>query len=85
MICPICKVDKESTLKSIKQVLKERDDLRDRVEQLEERIDRPKGIAERFAALVEKKDGWYRGIIDYKIEDGDVARVGELKVTLVGE
>lgn len=47
--------------------------------------DRPKGIAERFATLVEKKDGWYRGIIDYKIEDGDVARVGELKVTLVGE
>lgn len=35
MICPTCKVDKESTLKSAKALLKERDDLRDRVEQLE--------------------------------------------------
>jgi cell division septum initiation protein DivIVA len=55
MICSICKVDKESTLKSIKQVLKERDDLRDRVEQLEERIDRPKGIAERNQQALDVK------------------------------
>ena len=48
-------------------------------------IDRPKGIAEKFATLVEEKDGWYRGSIDYKIENGEVTRVGELKVTLVGE
>lgn len=43
--------------------------------------DRPKGIAEKFATLVKKNDGWYRGIIDYKIENGEVTRVGELKVT----
>lgn len=47
--------------------------------------DRPKGIAEKFATLVKKNDGWYRGIIDYKIENGEVTRVGELKVTFVGE
>ena len=40
MICPNCRVDKESTLASAKALLKERDELRDRVEQLE--VDREK-------------------------------------------
>ena len=43
-------------------------------------IDAHKEIAEKFAALVEKKDGWYRGIVDYKIEDGNVTRIDELKI-----
>lgn len=35
MICPNCGVNKESTLANIKVLLKERDDFRDRTEQLE--------------------------------------------------
>lgn len=43
-------------------------------------IDAQKEIAEKFSALLEKKDGWYRGIVDYKIEDGKVTRIDQLKI-----
>ena len=44
------------------------------------------GIAEKFASLVFDQPGWYRGIIDYALdENGKVVRVDELNVTMTVE
>lgn len=47
--------------------------------------DQQKEIADRFAKLVFDQPGWYRGTIDYMLdENGKVVRIDGLKVTMTG-
>lgn len=49
-------------------------------------IDTQLEIANKFASLVFDKPGWYRGTIDYELdENGKVSRIDELKVTMTAE
>lgn len=57
MICPNCGVDKESTLASIKGLLKERDDFRKQVEQLEAESKRMKARLIELAAQMALRKG----------------------------
>lgn len=48
--------------------------------------DQQKEIADKFAKLVFDQPGWYRGTIDYMLdENGKVVRIDGLMVTMVGE
>jgi len=47
--------------------------------------DQQKEIADKFAELVFDQPGWYRGTIDYMLdENGKVVRIDGLKVTMTG-
>jgi hypothetical protein len=48
-------------------------------------IDSQLEIANKFASLVFDQPGWYRGTIDYELdESGKVSRIDELKVMFSG-
>lgn len=43
-------------------------------------------IAEKFSSFVRDQPGWYRGTIDYQIdENGKVVRIDELKITMTSD
>lgn len=47
--------------------------------------DQQKEIADKFAGLVFDQPGWYRGTIDYNLdENGKVTHIDGLKVTMTG-
>ncbi len=47
--------------------------------------DQQKKIAKKFAKMVFDKPGWYRGTIDYKLdENGKVTYIDEVKVMMTG-
>ena len=67
MICPNCRVDKESTLASAKALLKERDELRDRVEQLEADREKLLKLLESASEVIGRfvsDEGWAQSDMD---------------------